>query len=282
LTSVKALSLEQRALAAARAVATDRGVSCDRAAVVYSGSNVLVHLRPAPVVARVMTGTVVLHADPRRWLEREVSVLRFLASSGLAVAPSSLIAPGPYKQDELWMTCWEWVAHQRQTELAVDAENLGRALRDLHRELSGFAGDLGDLLDVQEDIERLHRQLRPIATLSADTRDSLRRRLYALGNTVFASPLPTQALHGDASLTNLLRTPDGLIWNDFEDVCRGPVHWDVAGFLISLRARGADSAFIARALDAYGGLDEQELAPFAEAHDLYGELWRLYDVQRRW
>jgi len=119
---MQALSLEQRAVAAARTVATDRGVACEQAAVVYSGSNVLVHLRPAAVVARVMTGTVVLHDHPRRWLEREVSVLRFLAPSGLAVAPSSLIAPGPYAHDGLWLTCWEWVSHQRQTELPIDAE----------------------------------------------------------------------------------------------------------------------------------------------------------------
>jgi hypothetical protein len=278
---MQALSLEQRAVAAARAVATGRGVSSDRAAVVHSGSNVLVHLRPAPVVARVMTGTVVLHDDPQRWLEREVSVLSFLTSSGLAVAPSSLIAPGPYKQDELWLTCWEWVEHQRQTELPVDAENLGHALRDLHHELSAFAGDLGDLRDVQEDIERLHRHLRPNVSLSVETLDSLRCRLRGFGDTVFAASLPTQALHGDASLTNLLRAPERLVWNDFEDVCRGPVQWDVASFMTSLRDHGADSAFTARALAAYGGLDEQELAPFAEAQEIYGELWRLYDAQRR-
>jgi hypothetical protein len=87
---------EARAVATACAVATDQGVRCEQAAVVHSGSNVLVHLRPAPVVARVMTGTAVLHDDPQRWLDREVSVLNFLAPSGMAVRPSSLIDPGPY------------------------------------------------------------------------------------------------------------------------------------------------------------------------------------------
>ncbi|MGH3265178.1 MAG: hypothetical protein ACRDNS_24655, partial [Trebonia sp.] len=77
----------QRALAAAQAVAADHGLSHDHAAIVHCGSNVLVHLRPAPVVARVMTGTVALHADPRRWLEHEVSVLRYLAPSQTAVRP---------------------------------------------------------------------------------------------------------------------------------------------------------------------------------------------------
>jgi hypothetical protein len=272
---------EQRALAAARTVAIDHGVSGEQAAVVHSGSNVLVHLRPAAVVARVMTGTVVLHDDPQRWLEREVSVLRFLAPCQLAVAPSALIEPGPYWQDGLWITFWEWVAHQPQTELPNDAEGVGRALRDLHDELSAFPGELGDLLDVQQDIERLHRQLRPTAAVSAQTIQTLHQRLLALSDTVFAASLPVQALHGDASLSNLLRTSQRLVWNDFEDTFRGPVHWDVAGYVMSLRSRGADADFVARALDAYGWSDEQELAPFTEAHDLYGEIWRLYDAQRR-
>ena len=63
-------ALEQRALAAAGAVACAGGLNLDEAAVIHSESNVLVHLRPAPVLARVMTGTVALHDDPRKWLER--------------------------------------------------------------------------------------------------------------------------------------------------------------------------------------------------------------------
>jgi Ser/Thr protein kinase RdoA (MazF antagonist) len=75
-------------------------------------------------------------------------------------------------------------------------------------------------------------------------------RLVALTDSVFDTPLPTQALHGDASLSNLLRTPTGLLWNDFEDVLRGPVHWDVAGYVMALEDRGTDAAFVRRALDA--------------------------------
>jgi hypothetical protein len=78
---------EGEALAAACAVAVDHGLPCGDAEVVYAGSNVLVHLRPSPVVARVMTGTVVLHDDPRSWLSREVAVTTFLAPTRLAVPP---------------------------------------------------------------------------------------------------------------------------------------------------------------------------------------------------
>ncbi|HET7417929.1 MAG TPA: aminoglycoside phosphotransferase family protein [Solirubrobacterales bacterium] len=240
----------------------------------------LVHLKPSPVVARVMTGTVVLHDDPEAWLSREVAVLSFLAPSGMAVAPSPLIAPGPSRTDGLWMTFWEWVEDAGRTE-PDDAERLGIALRSLHEALADFSGSLAEMTDLQRDIERLRRQLRPSETLSAEKVDSLGERLAALTASVFESSLPTQALHGDASLFNLLSTPDGPLWNDFEDTFRGPVHWDLAGYLMSLEYAGGDSAFVQRALGAYGSVDRQELAPFVEAHEVYDEIWGLYDAQRR-
>lgn len=273
--------LERRALEAACAVATEHGVPCEQAAVVYSGSNVLIHLRPSPVVARVMTGTVVLHDDPERWLEREVAVLGFLAPTGLAVAPSPLIAPGPYQRDGLWMTFCEWIPHCTQAGVREGASRLGRALHDLHDELSAFPGELAGLPELQGDIERLWRLLRPTATLSAQRIESLHTRLLALTETVFGASWPVQALHGDASLSNLLRTSERLVWNDFEDTFRGPVHWEVAGYVISLEAHGADSAFVAQALGAYGWGDRLELAPFTAAHEVYDEIWQLYDAQRR-
>src|SRR5205814_4777600 len=109
--------------------------------------------------ARVMTGTVVLHDDPWRWLEREVSVLEFLAPSGLAVAPSSLIAPGPYQRDGLWMTSTEWVPDVEQRNCPADASRLGQALRALPDELLTFDGELENLNDLRDDIAPLHRLL---------------------------------------------------------------------------------------------------------------------------
>jgi Phosphotransferase enzyme family len=274
------LSYDQRALKAALAVATAQGLACERAVVVQSRSNVLVHLRPAPVVARVMTGTVVLHDDPRRWLEREVSILRFLAPSGLAVAPSPLIAAGPFEYDGLWMTFSEWVPDVQPEGPPADATRTGQALRTLHDELRSFKGELGNVHDLRDRIERLHRHLRPHEGLDATMISSLRVGLDACDG-VFGSTLPQQPLHGDASLGNLLRTPHRLIWNDFEDTFRGPVHWDLAGYLMSLRARGASPDFLQRVLKTYGWSDEGELAPFIAAHDVYDEIWRLYDRQRR-
>jgi aminoglycoside phosphotransferase len=273
--------LDHRAVAAAAAVADGWGVATDEPVVIHSGSNVLVHLRPAPVVARVMTGTVVLHDDPRRWLAREISVLEFLAPSGLAVAPTPLIAPGPHHHDGLWMTFLTWIAGVEPVSEIDDAHRLGRALRDLHHELRPFKGDLDDLRAVRENIERLHGELRPSDVREAEAIGSLRARLDGLGEAVFESTLPIQALHGDVSLSNLLRSPQRLVWNDFEDTFRGPVHWDLASYAESLRICGASSNFVEAMLDAYGWYDEHDLAPFIAVQDVYVEIWQMYDRQRR-
>ena len=274
------VDLEQCALDAAVAVGAAHGVASEQAVVIHTGSNVHVHLRPAPVIARVMTGTVVLHDDPRKWLEREVSVLEFLAPSGLAVTPSPLIIPGPHLHDGLWMTFTKWIPDVEPATPPVDPARLGGALSALHDELRGFDGDLAGLSDLRDDINRLHGLLRPTESLDADTISSLRARVDAVDD-VFDSTLPAQALHGDASLGNLLHTPQRLIWNDLEDAFRGPVHWDIAGYTMSLKARGATATFVRQALDAYGWGDEHELAPFMAAHALYDRIWQTYDRQRR-
>jgi Ser/Thr protein kinase RdoA (MazF antagonist) len=139
---------------------------------------------------------------------------------------------------------------------------------------------LGGLRELREDIVRLLRQLRPIDAQRRDAIASLGERLDMLRTIVFESALPTQALHGDVSLRNLLRTPHRLVWNDFEDTFRGPVHWDVASAVGSLRIHGADARSIREMLEAYGWTDQRQLAPFLAAQDVYDEIWRLYDRQR--
>jgi hypothetical protein len=269
-----------RALAAARAVARANSVVCDDAIVVSAGSNVLVHLKPAPVIARVMTGTAGLHADVERWLAREVAVGAFLGERGLAVPPSDVLAPGPHQHDGLWMTFWQFVEHDASRPLP-SAHELGGSLRELHAALADFPGELGQLSQVCDWLDRLVAELRPSPGLSPQDRGLLRSHLQELKPSVFESRLRAQAIHGDASIGNLLRTGNGLIWNDLEDVCVGPVHWDVAGLIVEARAYGGSDAFVADFLWAYGGLDLDELDDFIAAHVLYATVWRAFDAQRR-
>ena len=229
---------EASALAAAQAVAREHGVACDEAVRIAAGSNVLVHLKPAPVVARVMTGTAVLHDDAEQWLAREVAVGAFLAErTDLVVPPTDILPPGPHEQDGLWMTLWKFVPHDEQAP-PPEPRELGRSLRGLHAALADFPGDLAPLSEIRDWLERLLAELRPSPPLTQRDIDWLRLELDALTPAVFESSLPAQALHGDASMSNLLRTDSGLVWNDLEDVCAGPVAWDIAGLVASARARG--------------------------------------------
>ena len=272
---------EASALAAAQAVAREHGVVCDEAVRIAAGSNVLVHLKPAPVVARVMTGTAALHDDPERWLTREVAVGAFLAErTDLVVPPSDILPPGPHEHDGLWMTLWKFVAHDEQAPPPQPGE-LGRSLRALHAALADFPGELAPLSEIRDWLVGLIADLRPSPALTERDIDGLRFDLDALSPTVFESSLPAQALHGDASLSNLLRTGSGLVWNDLEDVCAGPVAWDVAGLVASARARGRDARFGEELLAAYGDPGVEGLEPFLEAHALYDIVWQASEARRR-
>jgi Phosphotransferase enzyme family len=277
---VTAGDVELRALRASRAVASAYDLPCDDAVVLAGGSNVLVHLKPTPAVARVMTATALLHDDAESWLAREVAVGTFLAKRGLAVSPTGLLPPGPHRRDGLWMTVWDYVPHDSSGSLPR-ARELGDSLRRLHAALAEYAGELESLVSIRRWLERLLDELQPAPGLSSDDIELLRDSLYELTPRVFDSSQPAQALHGDAGIGNLLRTDKGLLWNDLEDVCTGPVAWDVAGLVGSARARGQSDAFVEEILEAYGGPQLDELSDFMAADELYVTIWQSYDAQRR-
>jgi len=274
-------TVEASAMAAAQAVARKHGVACDETARIAAGSNVLVHLKPAPVVARVMTGTAVLHDDAERWLAREVAVGAFLAErTDLVVPPTDVLPPGPHEQDGFWMTMWKFVAHDERAP-PPEPRELGHSLRALHAALGDFPGDLAPLSEIRDWLGRLLAELRPSPALTQRDIDWLRFELDALTPAVFESSLPAQALHGDASMSNLLRTDGGLVWTDLEDVCAGPVAWDVAGLVASARARGQSAKFIEELLAAYGEPDVEGLETFLDAHALYEVVWHASEARRR-
>jgi len=272
---------EASSLAAAQAVAREHGVACDEAVRIAAGSNVLVHLKPAPVVARVMTATAVLHDDAEQWLAREVAVGAFAAErSDLVVPPTDILPPGPHEQDGLWMTLWKFVPHDAQAP-PPEPRQLGRSLRRLHAVLADFPGDLAPLSETRDWLERLLDELRPSPSLTQQDIDRLRSELDALTPAVFESSLPAQALHGDASMSNLLRTESGPVWIDLEDVCAGPIAWDVSGLVTSARARGQSAKFIEELLAAYGEPGIEDLEAFLEAHALYEIVWQAFEARRR-
>lgn len=265
-----------RAVVAAQEVACAHALDCGEAVVLPGGANVTVHLRPAPVVAKVMTGTAFLHPDPERWLAAEVAVGAFLSARGLGVGPSAELPPGPFCRDGLWMTFWALVELDPLAP-PPDARELGGSLRALHAALAEFPGELPPLRGVREWLELVLDGLRPPA--GGAGAQELRGRLRLLAPAVFESALPVQPVHGDAGISNLLRTRGGLLWSDFEDACVGPVHWDLAGVVEGMLARGDSEREVTRLLGAYGSLEPGELSDFIEAHRLYSAVWRAHLAQ---
>ena len=82
-------------------------------------------------------------------------------------------------------------------------------------------------------------------------------------------------------MSNLLRTDSGLVWNDFEDVCVGPVAWDIAGLVASARARG-QSAKVRKSYSPPTAIRASKAwRPFLEAHALYDIVWQAFEARRR-
>jgi hypothetical protein len=72
----------EAAQAAALTVARAHGVAADEAALLHDGVNVVVHLQPAPVVARVATLTPLLRPAVHRPFSREIALAGALAAAG--------------------------------------------------------------------------------------------------------------------------------------------------------------------------------------------------------
>jgi Ser/Thr protein kinase RdoA (MazF antagonist) len=99
---------------------------------------------------------------------------------------------------------------------------------DLYAALATFPGDLPLLAPVHEDVPHgLAALERHADVLTSEERDRLLAAHERLAPFA-ADPGETAVLHGDLHPGNLHATGGELRWLDFEDVCRGPVGYDLA------------------------------------------------------
>ena len=275
--------LSRRAVAAALAVSRNLGLRrSDAPEVIADGSNVLVHLAPAPVVARVATTTALVRKPAQQWLSLDLDIAGYLAARNFPVVPPSRELPaGPHLYDGFALTFWEFIDHDRN--YIPGAREVGPMLRELHAALRGYHGPLRRLSPFAEIPQWLDEVASwnndEVAFSDNDEVESwnkvdladiaiLRRGFAVISAEIESLQLPDQPLHGDAHKKNVLKTCDGLVWTDFEDACSGPIEWDLACFVrTSLEPREA-------ALASYGAeLDLERLNPFFAARDLQGAAW---------
>lgn len=210
------------AVRASVACARALGLPADAPVVVAEGYSVRVRL--GPVLTRVVTEGVRLRGAPTPWLVREVAAAQHLAERGVSVA-RPWQDPGPHDGAGLPVTLWHWVeqvpGEVGQAELGALVGRLHDALVDLDADLPLLAGPLTDV--------------RAALALSDD--DALHR--VAAQVLPLADGWPRRPLHGDVHPGNVVLTGDGPRWVDLEDVCVGPVEWDLASTSLSDEAVAA-------------------------------------------
>jgi hypothetical protein len=253
-----------RAMAAAVAIARAHGLTDVDPVLLNDGANAVVHLRPAPVVARVATTTAVLRPDVGRPFAREVVLATALSAAGAAVVPpSDLLPPGPHEHDGVHLSFWRHLDVLPGPPTAVEA---GTALGELHAVLTTLPPlwegsaldtpleDLGVFTERGTELGADPAQVDRVAELTARLRPLLTG--------------PAMTLHGDTHPGNLLRTAGGLVWADLEDTCRGPRGWDLACLRATTRVDGR-----AAVAAVPHPMSEEELAPFLWLRRLHAAAW---------
>jgi hypothetical protein len=252
------------AVQAAVALAAAHGVISTDPVVMKAGSNVIVHLRPAPVVARVASRTALVRPSVTSHFARDLAVSSFLASRGVpVVTPSTELPAGPHTHDGFVLSFSTYVPHDPSVELS--RPDVLKMLPELHAELRLYDGPLpvrGPLDDTDNTLAYLTAQGVPGLSPFYERRAELSALWDAHYNDV-------QPLHGDPHYGNVLMTADGPVWNDFEDTWRGPIAWDMACLA---GAAGTEAA--QRAVDIYGGGAAPSDVEFhVETRILFGTLW---------
>ena len=146
----------------------------------------------------------------------------------------------PYRHAGHVVTLWRYVEPYDDPDEAAAV----RALREIHDALESYEGLLPGFGHPQDTAAMLDA-LPPSGDVEL-LRGVIARRPEVAG----------QPLHGDAHLFNVLGTPRGPLWHDFETACHGPREYDLAAL--------AENA----ALDPYGPYDR----------DLVEAMWPQYTV----
>jgi aminoglycoside phosphotransferase (APT) family kinase protein len=248
-------SRQREGVRVACAVARDLGLSCHDPSVLAERSNLLVHLRPAPVVARVATRIGPMRPG-KPSLAREVAVAGFLAAAGAPVVPpSGEIDPGPHERDGLALSFFEYAPDSGSP---LDPDATGRALRACHDALARYGGELPRLRMLRE-AERLLARVEQDSSLAAAEVDLLRSTAALVHRELERLAPPLVPVHGDAHLRNVIPTARGPLWNDWEDAHLAPLEWDFACLVFTARVHGSEVEHATRALAACGGAPSREL-----------------------
>nr|WP_090340198.1 phosphotransferase [Mycolicibacterium malmesburyense]CRL69195.1 phosphotransferase family protein [Mycolicibacterium malmesburyense] len=240
LTDAEIADRTARAVAAAAAAGAESGLRIGEPRVLYDLFSVIVHLDPEPVVVRVPTVLPPSYArNPEaqaRQQRAELAVTSWLADRGHpVVAPSPLVPAEPVRRDGFSMTFWKFV--EQIPDTSPDIGQRMEQTAKLHAALRDYDGDLDFWAPFGNFIPEGLAELRRLPGLfPKPDLERAQREWGALAPVLtsrkgFESAFPgvgVQPIHGDAPSYNMITTPDGELWSDFELVTLGAVESDIA------------------------------------------------------
>ena len=157
-----------------------------------------------------------------------------------------------------------WITARRPRPTPPGA---GAALKRLHEALAGYEGVLPAYFEAVADCAALAEDESAMAAALPQDRRFLAGRVRAGLERLPAGAANWIALHGDAHLGNLMMTPAGAIWADFEATCRGPLEWDLLN---------RPAAFLA----PFGRLDADLLRELGALRRACVAVWCWADAER--
>jgi hypothetical protein len=229
----------------ARSLGTDSDPS-----VIADRSNLVLELRPHPIVARVAMATSQVRTG-MAWLRREVEISAHLQRGGAGVTePSDRLDPGPFDHAGLIVSFWK--LERIVGEPAGEA--VGRTLARVHRLLVDYPRELLPEWGAWTEARVAFSRVRWDECVTAEQRVRLERAWDVAEGIVQSSVRRSrsyQAVHGDAHVRNVLGTERGTLWTDWEDAFLGPVEWDLACLRSRLELFGEERQRIEAACAAY-------------------------------
>jgi Ser/Thr protein kinase RdoA (MazF antagonist) len=211
---------QQAVWAAVVACVEHLGKAATKPEVLQDTNNVVVHLAPCPVVAKV--GRFPWSAEA---LGKEVRVARHLADVGAPVAApltGLIIEPGT----ELPVSLWPRLA---TTAEPAEPAAIADALHQVHKGLASYPDPLPSFLAGLDLAGATLVHDDAMAAMTDDDRHLLRAAFATWRDEARAlDPETFQRLHGEPHAFNVLNTADGPCFIDFEATCVGPIESDLA------------------------------------------------------
>jgi Ser/Thr protein kinase RdoA (MazF antagonist) len=241
--------------------------------VLWDSNHIVVHLHPAPVVAKIAAND--RRPDRAEALSRELAVATHLAALGAPAAEPSPELPGRvHWQDGLAMTFWRYYEQDRDVQVACSA--IADSLRELHRALRSFPGTLPDFSVRARDPRTIFAKGYSRRLRDRD-RDFLVEEHDRLSAELDRLEMHLQPIHGSPHGYNRLTVAGQIMWIDFETACTGPIEADI-GFSGCREAFPeadprslalfADAASLGTAIACWARMDESPDLAWHAAHHL--------------